>query len=169
MILYHGSTVEVASPQIIVSDIGRDFGPAFYTTAIKAQAERWAVRRAKFARKGGKAGTPAVVSVYEFDEAAAQTALACKRYSGVSMEWLDMVVACRSRLSYRHGYDLVSGKIANDNVGETVSYVVAGVMPKEMALEQLKFQHINDQVAFCSTKSLQFLKFIEAYELEVQS
>ena len=80
-----------------------------------------------------------------------------------------MVVACRSRLSYRHGYDLVSGKIANDNVGETVSYVVAGVMPKEMALEQLKFQHINDQIAFCSAKSLQFLKFIEAYELEVRS
>ena len=34
MILYHGSTVAVASPQIIVSDIGRDFGPAFYTTAL---------------------------------------------------------------------------------------------------------------------------------------
>ena len=56
MILYHGSTVEVSVPQIIASDIGRDFGPAFYTTGIKAQAERWAVRRAKFARKGGRSG-----------------------------------------------------------------------------------------------------------------
>ena len=46
MILYHGSIVEVSVPQIIASDIGRDFGPAFYTTGIKAQAERWAVRRA---------------------------------------------------------------------------------------------------------------------------
>ena len=67
-----------------------------------------------------------------------------------------------------HGYDLMTGKVANDNVGETVSYVVAGVMPKEMALEQLKFQQINDQVAFCSQKSLQFLKFVKSYELEVQ-
>jgi hypothetical protein len=64
-------------------------------------------------------------------------------------------------------YDLVSGKIANDNVGETVSYVVAGVMPREMAIEQLKFQQINDQTAFCSEASLQFLKFVSSYELEV--
>ena len=167
MILYHGSTVEVENPQVIVSDLGRDFGPAFYTTGIKDQAERWAVRRAKFARKGGKVGTPAIVSVYEFDEASARSALKWKRYRGVSMEWLDMVVACRSRSSYRHGYDLMTGKVANDNVGETVSYVVAGVMPKEMALEQLKFQQINDQVAFCSPISLQFLTFVKSYELEV--
>ena len=168
MILYHGSTVEVVNPQIIASDLGRDFGPAFYTTGIKDQAGRWAVRRAKFARKGGKVGTPAIVSVYEFDEVSARSALKWKIYGGVSMEWLDMVVACRSRPLYRHGYDLMTGKVANDNVGETVSYVVAGVMPKEMALEQLKFQQINDQVAFCSQKSLQFLKFVKSYEPEVQ-
>ena len=168
MILYHGSIVEVGNPQIFVSDLGRDFGPAFYTTGIKDQAGRWAVRRAKFARKGGKVGTPAIVSVYEFDEVLARSALKWKSYGGVSMEWLDMVVACRSRPLYRHGYDLMTGKVANDNVGETVSYVVAGVMPKEMALEQLKFQQINDQVAFCSQKSLQFLKFVKSYELEVQ-
>ncbi len=169
MTLFHGSTVEVVRPQIIVSDIGRDFGPAFYTTGIKTQAERWAVRRARFARKGGREGTPAVVSVYEFDEVAALSALKCKRFSGVSMEWLDMVVACRSRLSHRHGYDLMFGKVANDNVGETVSYVVAGVMPKEMAIEQLKFQKINDQIAFCTSESLRFLRFVRSYELDVKS
>ena len=168
MILYHGSTLEVSEPKIIAAEVGRDFGPAFYTTNIKAQAERWAVRRARFARKGGKVGTPAVVSVYEFDEVAARGALKCRDYPGVSMEWLDMVVACRSRPSYRHGYDLMTGKVANDNVGETVSYVVAGVMPREMAIEQLKFQQINDQTAFCSEASLQFLNFVSSYELEVR-
>ena len=168
MTLFHGSTVEIEQPQIIVSDIGRDFGPAFYTTGMKAQAERWAVRRARFARKGGRAGTPAVVSIYEFDEAAALSALKYKRFSGVSMEWLDMVVSCRSRLSYRHGYDLMFGKVANDNVGETVSYVIAGVMPKEIAIEQLKFQQINDQIAFCTPGSLRFLKFVRSHEMEVE-
>lgn len=53
MILYHGGTAAVIDPRVIYSDLGRDFGPAFYTTAIQSQAERWAVRRAKFARKGG--------------------------------------------------------------------------------------------------------------------
>ena len=46
MILYHGSTMEVSQPRILKSEIGRDFGFAFYTTDIQAQAERWARRRA---------------------------------------------------------------------------------------------------------------------------
>ena len=40
MILYHGSTMEVSQPHILKSEIGRDFGFAFYTTDIQAQAER---------------------------------------------------------------------------------------------------------------------------------
>ena len=44
------------------------------------------------------------------------------------MEWLDMVLACRSNLSFTHNYDIVIGKIADDNVGETVSYVMQGIM-----------------------------------------
>lgn len=167
MILYHGSTIAVDNPQIIFSDLGRDFGPAFYTTAIQAQAERWAVRRAKFARKGGGVGIPAIVSVYDFDDESARQSLKWQDYPVVSMDWLDMVVHCRTSASYRHGCDIMSGKVANDKVGETVSYVVAGVMPKEMALEKLKFQDINDQIAFCSESSLSFLKFVRSYELEV--
>lgn len=46
MILYHGSTMEVSQPHILKSEIGRDFGFAFYTTDIQPQAERWARRRA---------------------------------------------------------------------------------------------------------------------------
>ena len=46
MILYHGSTMEVSQPRILKSEVGRDFGFAFYTTDIQAQAERWARRRA---------------------------------------------------------------------------------------------------------------------------
>ena len=39
-----------------------------------------------------------------------------------------------------HNKDIITGKIANDSVGETVAYVVAGVMRKEDALERLRFQ-----------------------------
>ena len=31
MILYHGSTLEIRKPQILRTEIGRDFGFAFYT------------------------------------------------------------------------------------------------------------------------------------------
>lgn len=167
MTLYHGSTVAVEEPQILESDVGRDFGFAFYTTDIKAQAERWAVRRAKYARKGGQTGAAAVVSEYDFDEKTARAALKVKDYPAVSIEWLDMVVKCRSSLTFKHGFDIMTGKIANDTVGEVVSYVVAGVMPKEMALEKLRFQQINSQIAFCTPASLKSLRFVRSYELEV--
>ena len=168
MTIYHGSTVVVERPKVVASDVGRDFGPAFYTTDIREQAERWAIRRARFARKAGNPSAKAIVSVYQFDEAQCRKSVRCHLFGDVSLDWLDMVVRCRSSLAYRHGYDLVEGKIANDSVGETVSYVVAGVMPREMALEKLKFQQINSQIAFCSDDALRFLGFERSYEVEAK-
>ena len=75
------------------------------------------------------------------------------------MEWLNMVVKCRSDIQYMHNYDVVIGKIANDNVGETISYVLQGIMRKEDALKRLEFEKINNQIAFCTEKSLEYLKF----------
>ena len=62
-----------------------------------------------------------------------------------------------------NGKDVITGKIANDNVGETISYVIAGIMRKEDALERLRFQKINNQVAFCSERALAYLKYESCY------
>ena len=145
MILYHGSTLEVQQPRILKSEIGRDFGFAFYTTDIQAQAERWARRRAMIESRRTKTKVQAIVSAYEWDE------------------WLDLVVTCRSRTDYSHGYDIVEGKIANDNVGETVSYVMQGIMRKEDAIERLRFEQINNQIAFCTEAALRALHFQNSY------
>ena len=166
MKLYHGSTVVVEAPQIIRSAVGRDFGFGFFTTDIKAQAERWALRRSRTAKRNGNANAQAIVSVYDIDIEAARVSLNFKDYPKASMDWLEMVVACRSNKDFSHPYDVVTGKIANDSVGETVSYVVAGVMRKEVAIERLKFQQINNQFAFCSERSLTFLKYISNYIVE---
>ena len=162
MLVYHGTTLEIREPRIIVSDIGRDFGHAFYTTDIKEQAERWAVRRAKVFSHKEKKEFPAVVNVYDW----AKTDSYIKEFDGPSMEWLDLVVQCRSVPVYKHEYDIVIGKIADDNVGETVSFVLQGIMRKEDAIERLKFEQINNQIAFCTEKSLTQLKFIESYIVE---
>ena len=72
MILYHGSTMEVSQPHILKSEIGRDFGFAFYTTDIQPQAERWARRRAMIESRRTKKEVLPIVSVYEWDEDAAK-------------------------------------------------------------------------------------------------
>ena len=166
MKLYHGGLQAVETPRIIRSELGRDFGFAFYATDIREQAERWARRRKRTALHNGDLSARAVVSVFRFDESLARAHLRFRDFPEVSMDWLDMVVACRSSIDYKHGFDIVTGKIANDNVGETIAYVLAGVMRKEDALERLKFQKINRQIAFCTEAALSYLTFESAYDVE---
>ena len=163
MLVYHGTTIEIKVPKIITTEIGRDFGFAFYTTDIKEQAERWALRRAMIQSRKSKEAVSAVINVSEWERDANPDIL---EFDGASMEWLDMVVSCRSDLSFKHDHDIVIGKIADDNVGETVAYVIQGIMRKEDAIERLKFEKINNQIAFCSERSLKQLKFIKSYIVE---
>lgn len=63
--LYHGSYVSVPSPLTGVGRRELDFGPGFYVTNLREQAERWA-RRVCVIRA---VDTP-TLSVYGFDETA---------------------------------------------------------------------------------------------------
>ena len=166
MKLYYGGLQAVESPRIIKSELGRDFGFAFYTTDIREQAERWALRRKRTALHNGDLSARAMVFVFQFDEVLAREQLRFRDFPEVSMDWLNLIVACRSNIDYKHDFDIVTGKIANDNVGETIAYVLAGVMRKEDALERLRFQKINKQLAFCSEAALSYLTFDSAYAVE---
>ena len=160
MILYHGSDVEVKNPKIIQVEKGRDFGCAFYLTPIKEQAERMAKRKQRMNRSNS-----AIVSVFEFDEKTIGN-LKYKLFSNPDLEWLDMIIKCRTNPSFKHGYDIVEGKIADDSVGETILFVIDGIIKKEDAVERLKFQKINSQVAFCNEESLKLINFKNSYEVK---
>jgi len=160
MILYHGSDIEVKTPKIIKTEKGRDFGCAFYLTPIKEQAERMAKRKQRMNRSSS-----AIVSAFEWDEKEISN-LSYKLFNNPDLEWLEMIIKCRTNPAFEHGYDIVEGKIADDSVGETILFVIDGIIKKEDALERLKFQKINSQVAFCTEKSLKFLNFINSYEVK---
>lgn len=160
MILYHGSDVEVKNPKIIKSEKGRDFGCAFYLTPIKEQAERMAKRKQRMNKSDS-----AIISVFEFNEKDVSN-IKYKMFKNPDLEWLDMIIECRTNPSFNHGYDIVEGKIADDSVGETILFVIDGVIKKEDALERLKFQKINSQIAFCSEDSLKLLKYANSYEVK---
>lgn len=164
MILYHGSSVIVENPKIVRSEIGRDFGYAFYTTDIKEQAVRWAKRKAMIQERRSKKKTIPFVSCYEWKREKSYEFLRIKEFDGACMEWLDMVMRCRSEIDYCHSFDIVIGKIANDNVGETVSYVLQGIMRKEDAVKRLQFEKINNQIAFCTDTALEYLEYQGNFE-----
>ena len=159
MILYHGGTDVVEKPVIKTLSLGRDFGRGFYCTDIRSQAEKWAKRQGRIRKK------TAVLNIYEFDIDRAQGDLNVQLFNNYSQEWLELVVNCRRDPQYIHGFDIVYGKIANDDVGETVQAVLDRLMPFDFALQKLAFMPSNNQYCFCTEKALGYLKFIESVEL----
>jgi len=160
MKLYHGGTDIVKEPKIIFTEQGRDFGFGFYATDIYEQALKWSKRQARIRRK------QAILNIYEFDYDKAAKDLNFKTFTDYSLEWLEFVVNNRANLQFRHSFDIVFGKIANDDVGETVQAVVDGLMPLDFALQKLTFMKANNQYAFCSEKSLSYINFSNSQVVE---
>ena len=158
MILYHGGTDIIEKPVIKSLSLGRDFGRGFYCTDIQGQAEKWAKRQGRIRKQ------IAVLNVYEFDMDRARRDLNMRLFKDYSQEWLELVVNCRKDPQYIHGFDIVYGKIANDDIGETVQAVVDGLMPLDFALQKLVFMPSNNQYCFCTERSLDCLGFIESVE-----
>ena len=156
MIIYHGGTDIVKIPMIIKTYTGRDFGVGFYTTSIREQAVKWSIRQSTYRKKDD-----AILNTYELNDSVFQS-LKAKTFDGYSMEWLDFVVSCRQDADFRHDYDLITGKIANDDVGETIQAVVDGLTSKEFALTKLVFMHANNQICLSTDNALDYLKFISA-------
>ena len=159
MILYHGGTEIIKNPVIRLQPGGRDFGAGFYCTDIRSQAEKWALRQARIRK------SRAVLNVYEIDVEKAQRNVSCKKFIDYSEEWLELVISCRKDPKYRHGFDIVYGKIANDDVGETVQAVIDGLMPIDYALQKLVSMPANNQYCFCTEKSLAYLEFTNSIGL----
>ena len=140
MILYHGGTGSIEKPVIRSSLASRDFGIGFYCTDIQNQAEKWALRQGRVRKQS------AYLNIYEFDMDRSKQNLNCKIFADYAIGWLEMVVTCRKDPRHIHGYDIVYGKIANDDVGETVQAVLDGLMPYDFALQKLAFMHANNIV-----------------------
>jgi len=159
MLLYHGGTETIKKPEIRLSLASRDFGAGFYCTDIRNQAEKWALRQGRIRKKN------AVLNIYAFNDKALQT-LNCKIFTDYTIEWLELIINCRKDPQYKHDFDIVYGKIANDDVGETVQAVIDGLTPMDFALQKLVFMPANNQYCFCSDKSLAFLTFSESFNLD---
>lgn len=103
MILYHGSYLEIKSPDLEHSRKNLDFGCGFYLTPIYEQAVKWCEKFKRLEKNG-------IVSRYEFDESAYQE-LKILKFDSYSEEWLDFILTCRSGKDTTD-YDIVIGGVA---------------------------------------------------------
>jgi len=155
MKLYHGSNVEVEEPKILTAINTSDFGTGFYTTSNFNQALSWSKTKAR--RR--EIGRP-TVSIYEFDEVNALQILKVKEFFEPTEEWLDFVVAQRSRRYRGPKFDLIIGPVADDQAITVLDEYLAGQYPKKIALELLEPQNLVDQYAFATVKALSYIKCI---------
>lgn len=150
MILYHGSYLEIAEPDLIHSRSDVDFGRGFYLTPLYEQAVKWCGR---FKRRGKNA----VISKYTYDESK-ENGLKILKFDSYSEEWLDFILNCR-RGKDTTEYDLVIGGVANDKVFNTVELFFDGLIDKKEAIKRLRYEKPNLQICFRTEQALKFLKF----------
>ncbi len=155
MKLYHGSNIEVKSPQIQSSLRALDFGTGFYTTSSYKQAEKWA----KAVTKRRRTGIP-TVTIYNFNEAKISN-LNILKFESANGEWLDFVVKNRKLLPITENFDLVIGPVANDSTLPVIDDYMDGRYTKEQAVSHLMPQNLTDQYAFLTYSALELLNFEE--------
>lgn len=151
MIVYHGSTIEVSSPDIIHSRKTVDFGPGFYVTPLYEQAANWCNRFRKIV-------SAPILSTYELDDAVFQNTKSLV-FDEYNEEWLDFVAACRKQKD-NSDYDIVMGGVANDKVFNTIELYFNGRIDKLEALNRLKYEKPNVQICLRAQETIdQYLKF----------
>lgn len=148
--LFHGSNQPIPNPEIIVRGYYKDFGYGFYCTNMEKQTRRWALTRQN----------DHVVSVYTYTT---DTDLKVLSFPAMSDEWLDFVVACRRGVP--HDYDIVEGPMADDQIWDYVEDFASGKISREAFWALAKFRIPTHQIAFCTDKALQTLKYERSYAL----
>ena len=89
MKLYHGSSEIVEKPLVSKGRKNLDFGPGFYMTNLREQAENWA--KIISTRKGPR--STAILNIYDFDA----EKLNFKRmfFPEYNQDWLEFIVSSR--------------------------------------------------------------------------
>ena len=149
MTVYHGGYCPIETPEIRTGKFTKDFGPGFYCTLIKEQAQRWA-RRYRVP----------TVSIYDLR---LNTALDILEFAEMSDQWLDFIIACRQGVPHEH--DIVIGAMANDQIYNYVADYMNGTITREQFWVMAKFKYPTHQICFCNDDALKCLSFRSAEEV----
>jgi len=148
--VFHGSFCEISIPEIRISHNTKDFGPGFYCTNLRDQAERWSKRYVTPRVNTYSVRMNESLKILEFHE--------------MTEKWLDFIVACRAGVS--HHWDLVIGPMADDQIYNYISNFIEGEITREQFWTMVKFRYPTHQMAFCTSEALKCLEFRCCEEVE---
>lgn len=147
-ILYHGSYTKIPEPIIKKERYAKDFGEGFYCTNLKNQAVKWANKYEQ-----------SILNIYEYEE---NKNLKIKEFKTMDEEWLDFIIS--SRKGETHDYDIVIGAMADDQIYNYITDLIDNVITREAFWVLAKFKYPTHQIAFCTKKALECIKFKEGVD-----
>lgn len=181
--LYHGSYTTVEEPDLSKCRGQKDFGQGFYLTTDHEQARRFvraSVRKAVSAGAVSAGTSQGYVSVYQYRQKT-DSRLRVFEFQTADAEWLSCIVAHRRPDLlpgvYRHWeqYDILTGKIANDNTNPTIVAYMSGLYGPvgsdaavRQAIRLLMPFRLKNQVCFRTEQSLQCLQYIRSEKISWQ-
>lgn len=160
--VYHGSVYRVVRPLVGGGRVNLDFGPGFYVTDIREQAENWA----NVVWRRNTSLSP-LLNVYELDvERVEREGYRTLRFEAYDEAWLDFIASNRKGGGAWRDYDLVEGGVANDRVFDAIEAYLDGLASKETALVLLAYQHPNNQLCLLRQRLIDdCLRYVRTEEL----
>lgn len=174
--LYHGSYARVAQPDLAMCRAGKDFGRGFYLTTDYSQAKKFVRSSIGKAIAEGRITPDSKVGFVSSFTVGDITGLNYLEFEDANDQWLQCVVAHRrsieSAMEAWQSYDVIAGKIANDNTNLVITTYMDGVYgsvgsarASEIAISLLEPQNLKDQVCMRTQKALECLSFLGCEEV----
>lgn len=176
--LYHGSYCEVKQPKTHLGARYKDFGQGFYLTSSKGQAEnfiRTSVKKAVLSGRIDEKQCFGFVSIFHF---LGKDTLSIWTYPDADTEWLHCIVGHRKKNTFSETvnamkkYDIIAGKIANDNTNATIAAYMAQAYGEigtksadDMCISLLLPDKLEDQFCFRTDAALKSIEFVESEQI----
>lgn len=178
MTLYHGSYCVVELPDLNKCRQYKDFGRGFYLTTDIDQAKSFAKLSLKKAIENNiinDSCKKAYISCFSY---ANNPSNLIKVYEKADSDWLHCVVAHRKTNLYddilqeMKRYDIIGGKVANDNTNATILLYIAGAFgavgsaqADNMCISLFLPERLSDQYCFRTESALRCLTYKEKIEV----
>lgn len=175
IILYHGSYIKVQFVDLNKCYNGLDFGKGFYLTSSKQQAINFVPNSVSKAIRKGTLQKDFPISNGEVSkyELVIDPSLKIVEFPKADVAWLHFVAAHRDNTLFPAivekyaDYDIVIGKIANDQTAATLNAYISGIYGTpglknvdEFTIRKLLPNKLKDQYCLRTQKAIQQLRFI---------
>ena len=177
--VFHGSYMEIRTPELNKCRPKKDFGRGFYVTTSREQAVRFTKTSVKKALYDGIIDVDNAKGILNEYALLIDDSITSYEFKDADIEWLHCVVAHRRSGLFSNetekwkNYDVIAGKIANDNTNLVITAYIDGVYGEagtekadNIAIGFLEPENLANQICLRTPGALRCLEFVNSMEVK---